>query len=219
LAVFNDDPFSKKETPCMKLPSLIFFVLILSCVFTTTVSGQVIFGAKGGLSLANVSFEDLDTEFMLTFNAGFLTRIPLAERFYLQPELMYSQKGYKVPGRDFVEEGTVTFNYLCLPVLVGYQIDKISFFAGPEAGLQMGVRTSHGGKLDADPYENFDVGLVLGANYNISTKVGIDLRYVHGFSHLIEVHMRDQMNNPLGVYQDGYNRAIQAGVVYFFNKN
>lgn len=77
----------------MKVYFISFFV-VSYLTLSRDANAQLNFGVKGGLSVASARFDsdrDIDTDYTLKFNAGVLAQIPLGEKFYLQPELMYSQ--------------------------------------------------------------------------------------------------------------------------------
>lgn len=110
----------------------------------------------------------------------------------------------------------MTFDYFAVPVLVGINMQKISLYLGPEVAFKFGARSSEDGSLNNDPFEPFDCGAVVGASYQFSSRLGVDLRYVHGFNPLLKFSWRDENNYFLGDIKDGYNRTFQLGVFYFF---
>ena len=193
---------------------------------------EVKFGAKAGLNLANISGveEGFDTKMLASFNIGGFAEIKVSDKFFVQPELLYSVQGYKT---DFSESfsfgGTTTsfntkstskLNYLNIPVLAKYYfIDKLSLVAGPQFGFLLGVKNSFeststfagvtnstsGSDTDKDGLATFDLGFNFGAGYDITENIGVEARYNLGLTKI----------NEKG---DGSikNSVIQVGVNYKF---
>lgn len=97
---------------------------------------QVTFGIKGGINLSNVydsNQEDFDTDSKLGLAAGVFLGLPLSTYVGLQPELLYSQRGYKETGSLFDSEFTRTTNYLDVPILLAIKPSPmLSLLAGPQ---------------------------------------------------------------------------------------
>lgn len=83
-------------------------ILLLAMLGFTTTQAQVKFGIKAGYSMANMSLQYPASVTMPAaktfsgFHAGLLFDIILAENFSLQPELLYSAKGYHMTGRNYL---------------------------------------------------------------------------------------------------------------------
>lgn len=91
-------------------------------------------GIKAGINYANVyseSGDDFVADGKVGFAGGVFVSIPLSQLVGIQPELLYSQKGFKgeVLGFDY----KATFNYLDLPVHLQIKpTENISILAGPQ---------------------------------------------------------------------------------------
>lgn len=91
-------------------------------------------GIKAGMNYSNVyseSGDDFVADGKVGFAGGVFVSIPLNQLIGIQPELMYSQKGFKgdVLGIDY----KATFNYLDLPVHLQIKpTENISILAGPQ---------------------------------------------------------------------------------------
>ena len=99
-------------------------ILIIALVLfgATTMSAQEAwnFGIKGGVNFANFTGDDFSSDNSRTsFNVGLLAEIPLADRFSIQPEVLYSGQGYEIYENDQA-------NFLDVDDNVEYQLDYVS---------------------------------------------------------------------------------------------
>jgi hypothetical protein len=175
-------------------------------LFATQVSAQnSVFGAKGGLNFSNMTVEgNNDQNLKFGFHAGVFNKISISEFFAVQPELLYSGKGFKnnFDNIIFVDgEAKFNLNYIDFPVKLVYNLaPDFDFHFGPYVGYlaSANVETnaevldyfdvSTQDELDRDNFKTFDVGLtagmgftldpvILGFNYNLGlTKVAKDDR-------------------------------------------
>jgi hypothetical protein len=171
--------------------------LILTTIFVTALSGKQIvaqddlrdklgIGFKVGLNSSNLydtkseNFEN-DPKLGLAFG-GFLS-IPLGKVIGLQPELMYSQKGYKGSGNILVADYEYTRKTDYIDVPLQLQIKPAPFLT-LLAGPQFSFLISKGIDFDAgsisvdqqNDIENNDIrkntlGAVVGLDLNISRAV------------------------------------------------
>src|SRR6476620_11456259 len=115
----------------------IFLVAIAVMAFGFTNAQQTRFGIKGGLNVSTVVGGDVDnTKSLVGFHVGGLAEIHVVEKFFIQPELLYSTQGTKIDG-PFGTDGDVKLNYLNIPVLAKYYFieNKFSVEAGPQLGF------------------------------------------------------------------------------------
>lgn len=68
---------------------------------TTVNEQEVTFGAKAGVNFANVTGDVENADSKIGFHVGRIVEIAISEKFSIQPELLYSAKGYK---SEFTEE-------------------------------------------------------------------------------------------------------------------
>lgn len=138
---------------------IIAAVLLLSLSVTYA---QLNFGIKAGynssLSFSNINsvangsynLNSVQAEMWNNFQAGLFARIGLGEKFYFQPELLYSiqKKNYTVNYQD-ATSGSVKLDKFAnvstvdIPVLVGYKLLDLKLlnlrvFAGPKLKLNAG---------------------------------------------------------------------------------
>lgn len=146
-------------------------------------------GIKGGYNLAAVSFDgDGETEQRHGFHIGVYGESFISESFSIQPELMYSQQGYKITNSS----GTFTqkLDYINLPLMLKAYPSK-NFFL--EAGPQIGLAVSHkeeydglfSGSQEYDP-NNFDWGINFGGGFKTDSGISLGVRYHLGLGDLYD---------------------------------
>lgn len=178
--------------------SLILGLLVIGVMFINinTARAQLKYGVKVGGSFANVNGVNYDrsarTGFLIGAYADFsLPNSPVV----IQPELLYSQKGYKANNvSTFAGSYDITYklDYLEVPVLA-----KLSFgnsgsltphvYAGPYLGFNITHKAEAQGKSSniSQNISSTDFGFVGGAGVTVS---GFDIgaRYEAGLSKLVK---------------------------------
>ncbi len=184
--------------------------------------GQISFGVKAGLNVSNVkNIGSAANKTRIGFNGGLLTEIKIGKKIIVQPEVLYSVKGNKFPATPFNGGGTLSLNYISIPVLGGFRLtDKFTLLAGPEFNFLTTANskfdgTNHDG---TKIYRKFDFAIDLGVAYTIIHGLGAELRYSYGFEDLVDVTYTDQNGNDIGTGRIGSNRVFQLGVFYKFSK-
>ena len=181
-----------------------------------TNSGNVKLGIKAGLNVATVTGDvPDDVESRAGFHAGIVAEFKVAPNFSIQPELLYSQQGFKY---DLAEDGfivatTLKLDYLNLPVLAKYYvIEGFSIEAGPQFGYRLSSKLKYEasgiGNYEADfedETNEVDFSLVGGLAYDLPIGLFFQARYTAGLS---------KINND----NDGStkNGVFQASVGYKF---
>ena len=99
---------------------------------------QLAFGVKVGTNYSNVydsEGEEFDANGKFGFAAGAFLSIPIGKFVGIQPELLFSQKGFKATGRMLgsTYDLTRTTNYIDVPLLVAVRpISSFTLLAGPQ---------------------------------------------------------------------------------------
>ncbi|HLN73323.1 MAG: porin family protein [Methylococcaceae bacterium] len=97
---------------------------------------KVTFGIKGGVNLSNVydnKEKSFDTNAKPGLAAGAFLGLPLNTYIGIQPEVLYSQRGYKETGSFLNSKFTHTTNYLDVPLLLAIKPSPVlSILAGPQ---------------------------------------------------------------------------------------
>jgi hypothetical protein len=167
----------------------VVFSLLLAVGVGGAAQAQMRLGVKAGASLATYSGTDLsDVGYTWGGLGGLTLNVPITSDgfFSVQPELQYSQKGYKIDGNPIsIKE---RLHYLDLPVLARINADGLIFEAGPQLGYLATAkvhRKSPLGSTDAtstNDYNRVDVGYVAGVGYQLSSGPAIGLRYNGGIT-------------------------------------
>ncbi|BAP31576.1 uncharacterized protein CHSO_2539 [Chryseobacterium sp. StRB126] len=219
--------------------------LFINAQEKTKSSSPITFGVKAGLNASTISRSDDryyesgdhndEDKLKVGFQAGVFVNIPVAEKFSIQPELLFSQLGSKVEetysyyssnyGFKSNFEYKANLNYLTLPVMVQYNIlPQLYVEAGPEFGYLLGgkikgddTRTtikgnsttiskeSYSEDLPMDLYRRFNFGIGIGAGYYFTQNFGVTARFTAGISNIMKETDYKMRNN-----------AFQVGVAYKF---
>lgn len=199
------------------------FITTLAFTFSIIQSfGQINFGIKAGLNFSNVkNIGSTDNKTRLGINGGLLTEIEISKKFIARPELLYSIKGFKFPATTFNSNGTLSLNYVSIPLLGGYRLDdKFTILLGPEFNFLTNANSKFDGSNHdvSKNYRKLDIAFDLGVTYNIKNSLGIELRYSYGLEDLADVFITDQSGAEIGKDRRGSNKIFQLGLFYRFSK-
>ena len=150
-------------------------------VTNTSNSNELLrFGFKAGINYSNIYSEegnDFVADGKVGFAGGAFVSIPLGPIVGIQPEIMYSQKGYQATGSGLFDyEYTRTLNYLDLPLLLQIKpTSSISLLAGPQFSYLLSTKTEFNDssfaneeEINDENYKKGIIGLVVGADFNVS---------------------------------------------------
>jgi hypothetical protein len=121
---------------------IIFMAGIISAQDNNTdLRDKLHFGLKAGVNLSNVydtKDQEFNADFKIGFAAGAFLSLPIGKFIGIQPEILYSQKGYKSTGTflsvDY--EFTHTTNYIDIPVLFSIKPSSfLTILAGPQYSI------------------------------------------------------------------------------------
>jgi len=166
-------------------------------------AGKASFGFRAGVNISNASNipdyweESIDSKTGIT--AGAFFNYALNENFSLQPELLYTQKGFGGSLVDDVVELAVSLDYFELPILAKYAFSagkkfRPVLFAGPSfAYCSSSTLTISTWILSADIdfsslTHTTDFGMVLGTGFDYETSGGtiiFDMRFTYNFTKVI----------------------------------
>ena len=99
---------------------------------------KLTFGVKAGANLSNVydsQGEQFNADPKLGLAAGVFVALPLGKYFGIQPEILFSQKGYKGSGSILGSNYSFSYtsNYIDVPLLLAFKpISLITIVAGPQ---------------------------------------------------------------------------------------
>jgi len=123
------------------------------------------FGIKGGLNFADVRSVDAGMDFnpKTSYHVGAFAQFSITDWFSLQPEILYSRKGY-----DSINVAR-KLDYFDLPVLFVFNpLSNVSFHVGPQASLLMTVKEDDMEINKEFSYQSLDYGVVGGVEARIS---------------------------------------------------
>lgn len=191
-----------------KLLSIFAFVLVAF----TAAQAQSGFGIRGGANLSNLE-GDLRNESLYEdkwgFHGGITLNVPVVGNFFsIQPELLYSNKGFKNSDEEYTlpnqttplyrREGRVNYNYLDLPVLAKVKAGPLYFEAGPQASYLLSVNdktsvyadnelvSSTTTVIDRDNMRKFELGYAAGVGLTTGKRFSIGVRYNGSFNDFVD---------------------------------
>ena len=170
---------------------------------------EVKFGAKAGVNFASIGGDETDGQKSRTaFHVGGVAEIGISDKFFVQPELLYSSVGTKFDEGD----GEFKLDYISIPVMAKYMVaDGFALEAGPQFSLLMSAKAEGGGEsVDVKDFvKGLDLGVGVGASYRMETGLNFGLRYALGLSNINDGEGSDDFKNQ--------NNVFQFSVGYFFN--
>ena len=189
----------------------LFLLAGLSFSFAQAQSAKI--GLKGGVNYSNIA-GDLQHEDVYQnkfgFNGGLTANIGLSSDnfFSLQPELLFSQKGYQYKdveysslnpltlGQKVKSTGERSFNYLDLPVLLKVNAGGLYFEGGPQLSYLLSIRDNTETKysdgttydnwqeIDKDDLAELEIGYAAGLGFQAANGLSLGLRYNGSLSDL-----------------------------------
>ena len=157
--------------------------LFLALSICYELNAQFSFGLKAGVS-QNMAYEKPEMPYGYPdgFNPGFHLGLyfdfPVAPRLTITPELQYIKKGFS--------EDYLKYNYLELPLLLGFAISKkIRLQAGPAIGGEVSLWQD---KYLSIGYRDWDIdaSIIAGIKYYVSGNLAILTRYNHSLLPIVE---------------------------------
>ncbi len=183
----------------MKHTIAVFALIVL---LAGTSQAQVGFGLTGGVNFANVGGADVSysPKSLTGFAGGVYLDLGVPFLISVQPEVLYSMKGYKTDqsitflGSTFAVKSTVNLNYVEIPVLIKYSLPvpvlKPTLFVGPSMGILLNAKAKV--EITGQPAQDTtitssttgtDWGVVFGASAHLAI-VTVSARYTMGLTTL-----------------------------------
>jgi hypothetical protein len=189
-----------KNLTAMKNFYPFLFLLAFLFSFQNQASSQSKFGIKGGINLANIFAEQEGVSISFQNNLGLVGGLvytsPVSEKFDIQTELLFVQKGFAISIPTFGNTET-TINYIDVPILGKFKFgngnSKFFLNLGPNFGYAISGNTSFDGNKDKiefdEDFKRFDLGLNVGGGIEINATNStffLEARYNVGISQINE---------------------------------
>ncbi|AMQ01181.1 hypothetical protein AY601_4334 [Pedobacter cryoconitis] len=172
------------------------FILAIGLFVATAASAQdrIKFGVKAGLNLSDIIKGDgnnnFDTKVKTGFNAGVTVEIPLIAGLAFTPEVLYSQKGYKLTSS--LGEFRQTTSFIDVPILASFRLgSSFNIVAGPQVSFLLSTKNKFENgfgtveqtnvERDSDRFKKSLVGGLIGFRYDVNDKFDIHGRYALDF--------------------------------------
>jgi hypothetical protein len=179
----------------------IFLAISMVTLFAAGAAAQGISGGiKAGLNLANLNGDIENTDMKIGYHFGGYAKISLTEAFSVQPELLFNAVGAK--SSDDGYNADYKFNYVSVPVMLGYSFGKISIQAGPQIGFLTSAKLKvDGGGLSGesdvkDQMKGIDFGVNAGLGADFG-KLNAAARYCIGLSNIVDSDNADLKNGVI----------------------
>ena len=119
-------------------------ILVGGSVAADSQSGKIAIGAKAGLNVSDIVSDGIDSSPRLGIVAGVFATVPFG-KLSVQPEVLYSMKGYDADKLDF----TVELDYIEFPVLIRYDFRPRNghVMIGPAISRRLNAKNSLGDDL------------------------------------------------------------------------
>ena len=183
---------------------MIALVCMLMAAGTAMAQKTFTFGPKVGVDYTHRWGKNINDESALNFQAGVFMEYRFNSKFAIAPEVVFAtharpKREWKdwwlseEPTRDITS--TYQTNYIIIPVMFKYYVTKsLSIDLGPQLGLKVYDKCTdkwedsngHWDEKYNMSHRSVDFGLGLGATYNFSEKVFVQLRYTLGLLPLYE---------------------------------
>ena len=183
---------------------MIALVCMLMAAGTAMAQKTFTFGPKVGVDYTHRWGKNINDESALNFQAGVFIEYRFNSKFAIAPEVVFAtharpKREWKdwwlseEPTRDITS--TYQTNYINIPVMFKYYVTKsLSIDLGPQLGLKVYDKCTdkwedsngHWDEKYNMSHRSVDFGLGLGATYNFSEKVFVQLRYTLGLLPLYE---------------------------------
>ncbi len=202
----------------------ITLILVSVLAFSYAQAQSVKIGLKGGINYSNVNGDltaQTNHDSKIGFHGGITSNFSLfSDVLSLQPELLYSQKGYNYKNEEFKDDkgiiheskGKMNFSYLDLPVLLKGNFKGFFVEAGPQLSYLMQVQDKTEVSVNnieekdvtnvsKDNLDELEIGYVAGTGYQFKNGMSLGVRYNGTIDGLAKSNSDEITNNRHSVYQ------------------
>jgi len=182
------------------------------------------YGLKGGINASNTRFtvlnqgesskRDYDNRISY-YICGFVEYLPKPESsksISIQAELQFSKQGYSYKRKS--ETGyEFQLDQINLPLtLKKSMINDFSIISGVYLGYVTSSNEKYqGNNYQENQYFNFDVGVLIGAEYSFDFGLLLEIKYMYGLKNISDFKSQDNL-----IEHEYKNRIIQLGLGYMY---
>jgi hypothetical protein len=194
--------------------STLLLLFILAVLARPSFAQETSFGLKGGLNISSLGGNNSQVaSAKVGFHAGAYVSTPLSDQVSFQPELLYSQQGFRVTSA-YSSNGdpfNINYNYLNLPLIFKiYPNEGFNIQLGPQVGYLINVIETNGSSGSLSGGKKFDFGIDAGLGYELESGLNFSARYNLGLSNT------PQNSNNLAL--NSANRVFQLSLGYTFGQ-
>jgi len=182
------------------LKNRLFTLIVVLLFFTYSVESQTFkAGVIGGLNVSQMDGDNHTGWEKLGVQFGAKAIAKISDRFHINIELLYNQKGARIrtsPGLDRPDY-TIGVNFMEVPLLIDLQFGKVSndhfkhhFIGGVGYARLLGAnfKESPNSIISFKPFENDfekgEISPILGYSYYFTENIAVDFRYSFAVSKL-----------------------------------
>ncbi len=182
------------------MKKLILSLGLLAGVSVAAQAQSAKFGIKAGASLSNLVGGGANGQGLFGFNGGAFANFALSDAISIQPELLYSMKGFRREqsdnfyGTNYTIKATSRIHNIDIPVLARVSANGLFMEFGPQIGFNVaakskaevtqGTRTNTDESDFKDDIKPVELGFAAGVGYQLSNGPGIGLRYNGGLTNI-----------------------------------
>lgn len=138
-------------------------------------------GVLGGMTATQVDGDNYGGYDKIGVLAGGFVHTDISDKFILQMELSYIQKGsrkYPNPKEGDYTEFLIRLNYVEVPLVLRYRLNQFRIEAGPYYGrLIKSYMEDISGEIPIDPpFKDYDMGGIFGASYYFNDQLAVNWR-------------------------------------------
>ncbi len=175
-------------------------------------------GAKLGLNTSQMMGDGYSGYNKLNIQGGFYLNKHLSESSLIQFELLYIRKGSYDPGDP--ENGNfntyrLQLDYIEVPLLYQYNLDKFIFEIGPGIGVLFNtLEEDANGVVPASGFNwrPFEIDAMAGVNYQLNEHVSFNIRIHQSLLSIVST----RIITPYGAFGGAYNSLIGASFNWTF---
>lgn len=195
------------------------FFILFSFFFTVVSFGQINISVRAGGNIATTKSLIAFPKNRLGWYSGLIFKIPIQKKLFIQPELLFSSKGYKYVDLSDGKAVAMRLSYLNIPILLGYKIDgKTKILGGAEVGYLIrainGFNDTNTEATTSSFPKKYDFGIAIGLQYDIIQLLGFEVRYIYGIKGFYQT-------DAVGIRRSeslAANRVFQIGLNYHLFK-